>query len=131
MTADRPGNLSPRYRSDALERLRRTGPVQLHPSQEGRDFWAVTGHAELVEASRDTTRFACTPNNSVRDKFEVGSVGDDADQHMMHMMNGQLMAVFIDDNKDSINNQPGLIGFEIESQPCKISVRDIWLRKFD
>ena len=50
---------------------------------------------------------------------------------MMHIMNGQLMAIFIDDNKDSINNQPGLIGFEIESQPCKISVRDIWLRKFD
>jgi Domain of Unknown Function (DUF1080) len=50
---------------------------------------------------------------------------------MMHIMNGQLMAVFIDDNKDSVNNQPGLIGFEIESQPCKISVRDIYLRSFD
>jgi hypothetical protein len=50
---------------------------------------------------------------------------------MMHIMNGQLMAIFIDDNKDSVNNQPGLIGFEIESQPCKISVRDIWLRTFD
>ena len=50
---------------------------------------------------------------------------------MMHIMNGQLMAVFLDDNKDSANNQPGLIGFEIESQPCKISVKDIWLRRFD
>jgi hypothetical protein len=50
---------------------------------------------------------------------------------MMHIMNGQLMAVFIDDTKDSVNNQPGLIGFEIESQPCKISVRDIWLRSYD
>jgi hypothetical protein len=50
---------------------------------------------------------------------------------MMHIMNGQLMAVFIDDNRDSVNNQPGLIGFEIESQPCKISVRKIWLRKFN
>ena len=50
---------------------------------------------------------------------------------MMHIMNGQLMAVFIDDNKDSVNNQPGLIGFEIESEPCKISVRNIWLRSFD
>jgi len=50
---------------------------------------------------------------------------------MMHIMNGQLMAVFIDDNKNSANNQPGLIGFEIESEPCKISVRDIWLRSFD
>jgi hypothetical protein len=50
---------------------------------------------------------------------------------MMHIMNGQLMAVFIDDNQDSVNNQAGFIGFEIESQPCKISVRNIWLRKFD
>lgn len=50
---------------------------------------------------------------------------------MMHIMNGQLMAVFVDDNKDSVNNQAGLIGFEIESQPCKISVKDIWLRKMD
>jgi len=50
---------------------------------------------------------------------------------MMHIMNGQLMAVFIDDTKDSINNQAGFIGFEIEIQPCKISVRDIWLRSFD
>ena len=50
---------------------------------------------------------------------------------MMHFMNGQLMAVFIDDDPKSINNQAGLIGFEIESQPCKISVRDIWLRAFD
>jgi hypothetical protein len=50
---------------------------------------------------------------------------------MMHIMNGQLMAIFIDDNQDSVNNQPGFIGFEIESQPCKISVRDIWLRTFD
>ena len=30
---------------------------------------------------------------------------------MMHIMNGQLMAVFIDDNKDSVNNQPGLHRF--------------------
>jgi len=50
---------------------------------------------------------------------------------MMHFMNGQLMAIFIDDNPDSVNNQAGMIGFEIESQPCKISVRDIWLRSFD
>ncbi len=50
---------------------------------------------------------------------------------MMHIVNGQLMAVFIDDNADSVNNQPGLIGFEIESQPCKISIRDVWLRKFE
>lgn len=50
---------------------------------------------------------------------------------MMHIMNGQLMAIFIDDNPNDANNQSGNIGFEIESQPCKISVRKIWLRTFD
>ena len=50
---------------------------------------------------------------------------------MMHIMNGQLMAIFLDDNPNDANNQMGLIGFEIESQPCRISVRDIWLRTFD
>ena len=50
---------------------------------------------------------------------------------MMHIMNGQLMAIFIDDNPNDANNQSGNIGFEIESQPCKISVRNIWLRTFD
>jgi hypothetical protein len=50
---------------------------------------------------------------------------------MMHIMNGQLMAIFIDDNKNSVNTQAGLVGFEIESQPCKISVRNIYLRNLD
>src|SRR3954451_17344241 len=33
---------------------------------------------------------------------------------MIHIMNGQLMSIFIDDNTNSVNNQAGLIGFEIE-----------------
>ena len=43
------------------------------------------------------------------------------------------MAIFITvtTTRTPVNNQPGYIGFEIESQPCKISVRDIWLRTFD
>jgi hypothetical protein len=55
------------------------------------------------------------------------------------------MAVFFHDNKDaepgarraarrmgdSVENQPGLIGFEIKGRPCMIPVRDIWFRKFD
>ncbi len=50
---------------------------------------------------------------------------------MMHIMNGQLMAIFIDDNANDANNQKGMIGFELESSPTKISVRDIWVRSFD
>lgn len=49
----------------------------------------------------------------------------------LHIINGQLMAVYIDDDPQSTNNVTGLIGIEIESLPCKVSVRNIWLKRFD
>ena len=50
---------------------------------------------------------------------------------MMHILNGQLMAVYIDDDPSSSNNQPGLIGIELESVPSKVSVRNLYIRTFD
>lgn len=50
---------------------------------------------------------------------------------MMHILNGQLMAVFIDDDPKSSNNIAGLIGIELEGTPTKISVRNIWLKKIN
>jgi hypothetical protein len=47
----------------------------------------------------------------------------------IHVINGQLMAVYVDDDSSSSNNVPGLIGIEIEGTPCKVSVRNIWLKK--
>ena len=47
----------------------------------------------------------------------------------LHIINGQLMAVYIDDDTASSNNASGLIGIEIEGAPCKVSVRNVWLRK--
>jgi hypothetical protein len=47
----------------------------------------------------------------------------------IHIINGQLMAVYIDDDLNSSNNKSGLIGFEVEGTPTKVSVRNIWLRK--
>jgi hypothetical protein len=47
----------------------------------------------------------------------------------LHIMNGQLMSVYVDDNPDSSNNQRGLIGIELEATPTKVSVRNVWLRK--
>jgi hypothetical protein len=47
----------------------------------------------------------------------------------IHIINGQLMAVFVDDDPMSSNNKPGIIGIEIEGTPCKVSVRELWLRK--
>lgn len=50
---------------------------------------------------------------------------------LMHIINGQLMAVYIDDDANSSNNISGLIGIELEGAPCKVSVRNIWLRKIN
>lgn len=47
----------------------------------------------------------------------------------IHILNGQLMAVYVDDDSASSNNQPGLIGIELESTPSKVSVRNIWVKK--
>jgi hypothetical protein len=46
----------------------------------------------------------------------------------IHVINGQLMAVYIDDDPSSSNNLSGMIGIEIEGTPCKVSVRNIWLK---
>ena len=48
----------------------------------------------------------------------------------VHIVNGQLMAVMIDDDPESSNNQPGLFGIEIEAT-TKVSVRNIWVRKIN
>ena len=46
----------------------------------------------------------------------------------VHIVNGQLMAVMIDDDPQSSNNQPGMFGIEIEAT-TKVSVRNIWVKK--
>ena len=48
----------------------------------------------------------------------------------MHILNGQLMAVMVDDDPESSNNQSGLFGIEIEAT-TKISVRNIWVKKLN
>ena len=50
---------------------------------------------------------------------------------MMHFLNGQLMAVLVDDDPASSNNVSGLFGLQIEGAPCKVSFRNLWLKKID
>lgn len=50
---------------------------------------------------------------------------------LMHLINGQLMSVSIDDDPKSPDNQAGLIGIEAEMSPARIQVRNVWLRKLD
>jgi hypothetical protein len=49
---------------------------------------------------------------------------------LIQILNGQLMAVMVDDDPASSNNQPGLFGIEIEAT-TKVSVRNIWVKKFN
>jgi hypothetical protein len=49
---------------------------------------------------------------------------------LIQIVNGQLMAVMVDDDPASSNNQPGLFGIEIEAT-TKVSVRNIWVKKLN
>jgi len=48
----------------------------------------------------------------------------------LHILNGQLMAVLIDDDPKSTNQLPGLFGLEIEGI-TKVSARNIYVRKLN
>lgn len=48
---------------------------------------------------------------------------------LIHVLNGRVMAVYVDDDPASSNNQTGLIGIEIEGAPSKVSVRNVWIKK--
>ena len=50
---------------------------------------------------------------------------------LIHILNGQLMAVLIDDDPASSNNAAGKIGIELEGTPAKVSVRNIWIKKMN
>ncbi|HEV2485325.1 MAG TPA: DUF1080 domain-containing protein [Terracidiphilus sp.] len=50
---------------------------------------------------------------------------------IMHILNGQLMAVLVDDDPASSNNISGLFGLQIEATPCKVSFRNLWLKKIN
>src|SRR6516165_2261911 len=46
----------------------------------------------------------------------------------LHIVNGQLMAVMVDDDPTSSNNWSGQFGIEIEAT-TKVSVRNIWVKR--
>ena len=48
----------------------------------------------------------------------------------IHIINGQLMAVYVDDDPQSSNNWSGQIGIEIEAT-TKVSVRNIWIKRLN
>ncbi len=77
---------------------------------------------------------------TIADRAALGTVvkANDWNQYVViarggtfvHVVNGQLMAVMIDDDPASSNNQPGKFGIEIEAT-TKVSVRNMWVKKIN
>jgi hypothetical protein len=78
---------------------------------------------------------------TIGDRSQLGTYVKDGDWNqytiiarggvILHILNGQLMAVLVDDDPASSNNVSGLFGLQIEGTPCKVSFRNLWLKKID
>lgn len=76
---------------------------------------------------------------TIADRGKLGACVKDGDwnQYMiiargpviLHILNGQLLATLVDDDPASSNNVSGLIGLQVEGVPCKVSFRNLWLKK--
>jgi len=132
------------------------GPVNLNWMMTGpqADFWPKTPFSGQFYSENTPMRILAWRGQVVEsygamNKHLVGNIGNrdslakfiklnDWNQYTiiarggvcMHIINGQLMAVMIDDDPKSSNNESGKIGIEMESI-AKISVRDIWIKKID
>jgi Domain of Unknown Function (DUF1080) len=132
------------------------GPVNLNWMMTGpqADFWpsrVYTGqfYSENTPMRILAWRGQVVENFGAEKKRLLGTIGDRAElgkfvktndwnQYTviarggtcMHIVNGQLMAIDVDDDPNSSNNQPGYFGIEIEAI-TKVSVRNIWVKKLD
>jgi hypothetical protein len=130
------------------------GPVNLNWMMTGpqADFWPsriYTGqfYSENTPMRILAWRGQVVEGYGARTKKLMGTIGDrgalgtlvrmnDWNQYtviarggtFVHIVNGQLMAVMIDDDPASSNNQPGLFGIEIEAT-TRVSVRNLWVKK--
>ena len=130
------------------------GPVNLDWMMTGpqADFWpsrVYTGQfysentpmrilawrGQVVEGFGDTRKRLM---GTIGDREALGQIvkADDWNRYtviarggtFVHILNGQLMAVMIDDDPGSPNNWSGQFGIEIEAT-TKVSVRHIWIKK--
>jgi len=131
------------------------GPVNLNWMMTGpqADFWPSAKYWTGQFYSENTPmrilawRGQVVEGFSTKSKRLMGNIGDimdlakfvkkdDWNQYTViarggvciHIINGQVMAVMIDDDPKSSNNQSGYIGIEIESI-TKIRVRNMWIKK--
>ena len=130
------------------------GPVNLDWMMTGpqADFWPSRVYTGQFYSENTPMRILAWRGQVVegfgaRSKRLMGAIGDrealgaivrqnDWNQYtviarggtFLHIVNGQLMAVMIDDDSTSSNNQSGQFGIEIEAT-TKVSVRNLWVKK--
>ena len=117
-----------------MSRLRRTGeaagtplPERLEPAN------GFGGEQRGAGGRRRTTRrhvLVDEPGGYVRvndwNQYFIMARGGT----FIHVINGQLMAAYVDDDPDSSNNRPGRVGIEVEGTPT-VSVRNVWMKKLN
>jgi hypothetical protein len=132
------------------------GPVNLNWMMTGpqADFWPSRVYTGQFYSENTPMRILAWRGQVVegfggRSKMLMGTIADrtalgnvvkmnDWNQYVViarggtfvHIVNGQLMAVMIDDDPASSNNQPGMFGIEIEAT-TRVSVRNIWVRTIE
>jgi hypothetical protein len=132
------------------------GPVNLNWMMTGpqADFWPSRVYTGQFYSENTPMRILAWRGQVVegfgaRNKTLVGTIADratlgtvvkanDWNQYVViarggtfvHIVNGQLMAVMIDDDPASSNNQPGRFGIEIEAT-TKVSVRNMWVKRIN
>jgi hypothetical protein len=87
---------------------------------------AGLGAKRLMGTIGDRTQLGTLVNANNWNQYTVIARGGT----FIHLMNGQLMAVMVDDDPASSNNWSGIFGIEIEAT-TKVSVRNIWLKKLN
>lgn len=136
--------------------VRNVGPVNLDWMQTGpqADYWPSQPYTGQFY-SENTPMHILARRGLVVESFGntkkrvMGSVGDSAELMSLvkkddwneftiiarggvfiHLINGHVMAVMVDDDPQSSNNWSGQFGIEIEAT-TKVSVRNLWLRKIN
>lgn len=132
------------------------GPVNLDWMMTGpqADFWPSRPYTGQFYSENTPMRIIAWPGEAVESygierKRMVGTVGDrkelgslihqdDWNEYVViarggtfiHVVNGRVMAVLVDDDPTSSNNQSGLFGIELESI-TELYVRDIWVKRLN
>jgi hypothetical protein len=82
---------------------------------------------QLVGVIGDRDKLGAKVNDGAWNQYRIIARGG----VILHILNGQLMAVLVDDDPASSNNASGLFGLQIEGVPCKVSFRNLWLKKLN